>query len=291
MDLNVCCWPHCAAIFVSDTWKVLSTTNRALYAKPCARHRPRGSDLFARRLAARSGLAVGGSISNVRSGLPRDRISLLRFARSVRQRRMGGQRARSLFTLSHHLVARVQNVTPSEGLLGLLQPLLVAERELLLGFHNHRMNHRRVRSGTKPAKNSCRSHIDLTSHSGPRRRGARTSFTVAICLRTGDAKSLGSPGLVAAHPRDRHPQRPPLTRPRLFRRPLVEIVVVPVRDNSWYAPHAPSSCLRHSCGRPPRLRPGQRSQSFTGPPSRRCRCPRRTSSSWTRTTPRARATA
>lgn len=80
----------------------------------------------------------------------------------------GGWRPRSLFTLSNHLVARVQNVAPSQGLLGLLQLLLVAERKLLVGFHDYPMNHRRVRFRTEPAKYSRRSHDDLTSRSfGP----------------------------------------------------------------------------------------------------------------------------
>ena len=70
--------------------------------------------------------------------------------------------------MSTYLVARVQDVTSSQGLLGLRQPLLVAERELLLGLHNDPLNYRRVRSGMKPAKNRCRSHHDLTFRSSIR---------------------------------------------------------------------------------------------------------------------------
>ena len=102
---------------------------------------------------------------DVLSGVVLDRNSLHRLARFVLQRRTGHQGARSLFPFSNNLVVRVQNVATSEGLLGLLQSLLVSELELLFGFHEDPLDHRRVRFGMKPAKNSCRSHDDLKSGS------------------------------------------------------------------------------------------------------------------------------
>ena len=125
------------------------------------------------RLSRRTSNSRSRRVGALRCGGRRN--SLLWLAWFGWQRRSGDWRARSLFTFSSHLVVRVQNVTPTQGPLGLFQPLLVSQRELLLGFHDDPLNDRRVRSGMKPAKNNCRSHDDLASPSIGRPRPNRAS--------------------------------------------------------------------------------------------------------------------